>query len=128
MSDDSRIVNRIVPLAPDLAIRIRPDLTIERGRDDLTFENFVYHIRNIDHVELSKINRLIVQCVEETVFYRDDRPWVQPFVAKNRHYRIEPISQRVPTPDGSYLISTQRIVASAPATTLRPVQDDQRRP
>ncbi len=97
-SDDPRILNRIVPLAPDLAIRIRPDLAIERGQADFSFANFGYHIRDISHAELVQLNRLIVQCAEETVFYRDDSPWVQSFVAKNRQYRIEPFTHELSTP------------------------------
>jgi hypothetical protein len=113
-SDDPRIFNRIVPLAPDLAIRIRPDLAIERGQADFSFANFGCRIRNISHAELFQLNRLIVRCAEETVFYRDDNPWVKPFVAKNRQYRIEPFTQKLPTPKGILQISTQKIVASAP--------------
>lgn len=113
-SNDPRILNRIVPLAPDLAIRIRPDLAIERGQADFSFANFEYRIRDISHAELVQLNRLIVRCAEETVFYRDDSPWVPPFVAKNRQYRIEPFTHKLPTPTGTLLISTQRIVASVP--------------
>jgi hypothetical protein len=112
-SDDPRILNRIIPLAPDLAIRIRPDLAIDRCQADFSFENFEYRIRYISHAELVQLNRLIVQCAEETVFYRDDSPWVKPFVAKNRRYRIEPLAYEQPTPTGKLLISSLRIVASA---------------
>lgn len=112
-SDDPRIFNRIVPLAPDLAIRIRPDLAIEREQADFSFANFGYRIRNINHAEVVYLNRLIVQCAEETVFYRDDRPWVQPFVAKNRQYRIEPFTHEMLTPTGTLMIFTPRIVANA---------------
>ena len=111
-TDDPRILNRIVPLAPDLAIRIRPDLAIESGQSDFSFANFDYHIRDINHTELVQLNCLIVQCAEEMVFYRDNNPWVQPFVAKYRRYRIEPFTHELPTPKGTLLISTQRIVAT----------------
>jgi hypothetical protein len=30
-TDDLRILNRIVPLAPNLVLRIRPNLTLDRG-------------------------------------------------------------------------------------------------
>jgi len=67
-SGDPRILNRIIPLAPDLAIRIIPDRDIERGQADFSFSNFKYHIRDIKHAELLQLNRLIVRCAEETVF------------------------------------------------------------
>lgn len=113
-TDDPRILNRIVPLAPNLALRIRPDLTLDRGRLDFSFAKFGYRRRNLEHEELVRLNRLIVRCAEDTVFYRDDHSWVRPFVSKNRHYRIEPHTRRLATPTGTLLVSTQRIVASAP--------------
>lgn len=111
-TDDLRILNRIVPLAPSLALRIRPDPTLDARRADFSFANFGYRSRNLGHEEIVMLNRLIVQCAEETVFYRDDHQWVRPFISKNRHYRIEPHTSRVPTPTGTFLISTQRIVGS----------------
>jgi hypothetical protein len=114
-TDDLRILNRIVPLAPNLALRIRPDLTLDEGRADFTFTSFGYLSRNIGREELVNLNRLIVRCAEETVFYRDDNPWIWPFVAKNRHYRIEPHTHRLATPTGTLRIHTQRIVASTPS-------------
>jgi len=114
-SDDPRILNRVVPLAPDLAIRIKPDLNIKRGQADFSFTHFEYRIRDISRAEVVQINRLIVQCAEEVVFYRDDRPWVKPFVARNRQYRIEPITHELPTPTGTYQISTQKIMVTAPS-------------
>jgi hypothetical protein len=113
-SNDPRILNRIVPLAPDLAIRIRPDLAIDNGQAEFSFAKFGYQICDINHAELVQLNCLIVQCAEEMVFYRDNNPWVQPFVAKYRRYRIEPITHELPTSKGTLLISTQRIVATLP--------------
>lgn len=109
---DARILNRIVPLAPNLALRIKPDLSLDRGRADFSFANFDYITRNVSRQELVKLNCLIVRCAEDVVFYRDDHPWIQPFVSKNRHYRIEPHTHQVRTPTGTLLFSTQRIVAS----------------
>jgi hypothetical protein len=117
-TDDPRILNRIVPLAPNLALRIRPDLTLGRGRSDFSFANFSCHSCNIGRKELIRLNCLIVRCAEDTVFYRDDRPWVRPFVAKNRHYRIEPRTHRLTTPTGTLLFWTQRIVARTPPVEL----------
>ncbi len=113
-TDDPRILNRIVPLAPTLALRIRPDLTIDRCRSDLSFPEFGYRRRDLGREDVTRLNRLIVRCAEDIVFYRDDHTWVRPFVSKNRHYRIEPWTRRIATSTGTLLVSTQRIVASAP--------------
>jgi hypothetical protein len=110
-TDDPLILNRIVPLAPNLALRIRPDPTFDRGRAD--FAKFTFRHRTLAHEELVKLNRLIVRCAEDTVFYRDDYPWVRSFVSKNRHYHIEAHTRRLATPTGTLLVFTQRTVASA---------------
>jgi hypothetical protein len=108
---DRRIINRIVPLAPDLAIRIRPDLPIDKDLADFSFANFHCRRRKIRHKEAEEINRLIVRYAEDTVFYRDDSAWVQRFIAKNRHYRVEPSTSKQPTRNGSLLNSGLRIVS-----------------
>lgn len=119
-TNEPRILNRIVPLAPTLALRIRPDLTVDRSRSDFSFPKFGYRRRNLDHEEVAWLNRLIVRCAEESVFYRDDHSWVRPFVSENRHYRIEPYTERIASPTGTLLMFTQRIVApAAPAGPTR---------
>jgi hypothetical protein len=60
---------------------------------------------------------LIVRCAEDTVFYRDDSAWVQRFIAKNRHYRVEPNTSTQPTRKGSLLISRPKIVETKPLHT-----------
>jgi hypothetical protein len=109
-SEDPRIVNRIVPLAPDLAIRIRPDITIDRKRADFSFANFGYRRRNIRRNELVEINRMIVRGAEDSVFFRDKHDWIPKFIERNRNYRTESVVHKLPTNDGIFVISTQRIV------------------
>ena len=108
---DRLIINRIVPLAPNLAIRIRPDLTIDKDLADFSFANFHCRRRCISQKQAVEINRLIVRCAEDTVFYRDDSAWVQRFIAKNRHYRVEPSTSTQPTRKGYRLISRLKIVS-----------------
>jgi hypothetical protein len=108
-TDKLRILNRIVPLAPNLALRIRPDPAVDRDQVDFSFLNFGYRSCNIGHDEVVKLNCLIVRCAEDVVFYRDDQPWVKPFVAKNRHYWIKPQTERIKTLVGTQLVSTQTI-------------------
>jgi hypothetical protein len=103
------IINRIVPLAPNLAIRIRPDLTVDKDLADFSFTNFHYRRRSISQKEVIEINRLIVRCAEDIVFYRDKSAWVQRFIAKNRHYRVESNISKQPTGNGSLLTSRLKI-------------------
>jgi hypothetical protein len=88
-SDNPHAINRIVPLTPSLAIRIRRDISLEREHDDLTFPRFRHRVRRIPRMELAAVNRLLVQCAEDLVFYRDDHSWVKPFIVKNASYRVE---------------------------------------
>jgi hypothetical protein len=102
--------NWIVPLAPDTAIRIIPDIDLSGTRPDLPFRKFSCHYRAPSRTEIVDINRLIVRCAEDTVFYRDDFPWVGDFIKKNRNYRIDTITERRPTNAGFLIGTTQRIV------------------
>jgi hypothetical protein len=106
---DWRIVNRIVPLAPNLAVRIRPDITVDAKRTDFSFAGFDWRRKKIGRKETVDINRLVVRCAEEIVFFRDDSAWVQKFVARNRNYRIEPNTHNLPKGTGFLLVSTERI-------------------
>jgi hypothetical protein len=108
-TEDRRILNRIVPLAPNLAVRIRPCLTADKSHSDFSFANFDCSRREITHKELVDINRLIVRCAEDTIFYRDGSAWVQKFIAKNRDYRVEPTTYKLPTINGALLISGLKI-------------------
>lgn len=102
-------INRIVPLAPDLAIRIRPDILLSRTMPDLTFARFRAEPRHLKRAEVIDLNRLIVRCAEDHVFYSDDLDWIENFIAKNRCYRIEVVTHKLSREGGDLLISTQRI-------------------
>jgi hypothetical protein len=102
-------INRIVPLAPDLAIRIRPDIRLSRTQPDLSFAKFKASSHKLKRKEVTDLNRLIVQCAEDLVLYRDDQPWVESFVTKNRRYRVEPITQTLKHNGGDLIVSTHRI-------------------
>jgi hypothetical protein len=103
------IMNRIVPLAPDLAVRILPDVDLSRAEPDLSFTKFRFRRRRLDHADVSVLNRLIVQCAEDAVFYRDDRAWIEDFVGKNRNYRIDCLITRIPYGAGTMHLASQRI-------------------
>ena len=107
---DWRILNRIVPLAPNLAVRIRPNLNIDRENADFSFANFDRRIRHVSFEEIAEINELIVRCAEDSVFYRDDLAWVEKYIAKNRRYRIEPTTHKIAQGKGTLVISSQRIL------------------
>jgi hypothetical protein len=104
-----QVINRIIPLSPTLAIRIRPGPDLDNAKLDLSFSNFGYHHHSISRKEAQELNRLIVRCAEDIVFYRDDLPWVRPLIEENRHYRVEMEVQRL----GPVHFFSQRVVETA---------------
>jgi hypothetical protein len=106
---DPRVVNRLIPLAPDIALRILPDL---KAPDDpqLTFANLRTRFRRASHQEIRSINQATVQCAESLVFYAHEQPWIAAFVKRHRGFKIDCITQDMKLPEGSLLMSSQRIV------------------
>ncbi|UPT97836.1 DUF4238 domain-containing protein [Bradyrhizobium barranii subsp. apii] len=90
--DLNRPINRIVPLAPDLAVRIKPDINLSGTKPDVTFARFSATSFYLKRAEVLEVNRLLVRCAEDTIFFRDDLDWIEGFVAKNCRYRIEPVT------------------------------------
>jgi Protein of unknown function (DUF4238) len=100
-SDNPHALSRIIPLTPNLAIRIRRDISLKRDLDDPPLRRFRHRVRRIGREELGAVNRLLVQCAEDLVFYRDDHPWVKPFIKKNACYRVETEIQTPPDSRGA---------------------------
>lgn len=98
-------VNRLVPLAPKLALRIRPDLK-ERGIVDLEFRNLRIRRVRPTKQQIAAVNAAIVQGAETTVYYSSERPWIHPFVQKYADFHIEAKTMKVPHGNGYMLIST----------------------
>lgn len=103
--------NWIAPLAPDLAVRIIPNVSLSRAMPDFEFKKFRHRHLTPRRSDIIEINRLIVRSAENMVFYRDDLPWVRHFIVKNRNYRIEAVVDRLPHGSGIPNIARQRIVS-----------------
>jgi hypothetical protein len=112
VGDDPLVVNRIVPLAPDLALRIVPDKNLARAQPDLGFPNFSCSYRTLNRKDILTLNRLIVRCAEDAVFYKDEHDYIFDFVAKNRHYHIGTITRSIPRGKGNVVWFSQRVVRS----------------
>ncbi|MBN8279113.1 MAG: DUF4238 domain-containing protein [Gammaproteobacteria bacterium] len=113
LAPDPRVVRRVLPLAPDLAIRVTPDADLDHASCTLDFDHFSFRERRVSRHEVVAINRLLVRCAEDLVIYRDDHPWVYPFVARNRHFRVDTTTQVISKPaGGKRLWFSQRIVES----------------
>jgi hypothetical protein len=110
-SYDSRVVSKLVPLAPDVALCIHPMLRERSKPPDLSFAKFRARFREVPFVEVRKINQQLVRAAETMIFSSVDGDWLLPFVRKNRDFRAETLVERIPAPTGGRLIvATQRIV------------------
>lgn len=106
-------INRIVPLTPNLALRIIPDLALRRLKPDLTFQKSRLRQRELGHQEVRYINRLLVECAEDLVISSINFPWLERMVEKYRSFRIEGVTSKVEKRDGFFLPATLRIRSSA---------------
>jgi hypothetical protein len=50
-STDARVLNRVLPLSPDLAVRIQPDLNLDRTAANFEFKKFSYRRRFVRRQE-----------------------------------------------------------------------------
>ena len=111
-TEDVRVLNRITPLSPNLAIRIRPNLSFDRDRADFSFARFRHTVRKLSRTEVVSVNSLIVRCAESTVFFRDDYKLIPKFVKRNARFRIEPQTQRIPHGNRTLHWFTQEVIES----------------
>ncbi|MDD2764934.1 MAG: DUF4238 domain-containing protein [Opitutaceae bacterium] len=108
-SDHPGILNKVVPLAPDLAVRICPK-QLDNGKITDNFASFRYRTPTLNHRDVVEINRLIVRCAETIVFYPKEQPWIAKFVKANADFRIEPKSTNIPYGAGGTLQISTSIV------------------
>lgn len=106
---DIRFCNRVVPLATNIAVRIRPNLYLQREKVDISFEHFRYRTIKLERKQVSAINKLIVQSAENLVFFSENNQWVNGFIKKNANFYIKPKIHRVPNEKGNLICFTQEI-------------------
>jgi hypothetical protein len=109
-SPDPMIMDRVVPLAPDLAVRIHPKLQSEGDEPDLSFPNHRFRKSVLQHAEVRAINTLVARCAESLVFSRDRPEWLQAFLRKHQKYRVATLIDRIPAGEGAYILSRVRCV------------------
>lgn len=109
---DLRIINRIVPLTPRLAMRLHPDISVDTSATDFSFKGFRRKIRRASREDVVRINSLLVRCAESTVFFSRNEEWVERFVRKNSSFRIESRTQRIPYQRGSLLFGSLEVVST----------------
>lgn len=100
------VLNRIFPLAPQLAIRLHPDPSLNSDDLDFSFSKFHFKVRKVSRPQVRYINELIVRCAENVVFCNRDLPWVSTFVERNAAYRVKPVTSMIPHGKGTLMFNT----------------------
>jgi hypothetical protein len=108
---DGQILSRIVPLAPDFAVKIHPLRSAKRLQDDLTFPGFLSKVTVPKPSDVRAINQAVARCAEDLVFFRDQHDWVKPFLIKNAGYRVETIEMSNRLAGGIMNVFATKIVA-----------------
>lgn len=88
----SSMSSRIVPLAPDVAVRISPDPQRRWQQHSELFKDFTYMRKQCSRGDVRHINALLVRCAEQLVFSSHNADWVRRFIEKHAQHRIEPTS------------------------------------
>jgi hypothetical protein len=109
-SRDLRVVNRVVPLTPLLAIRICPRLDLAERKLEPDFRFFSYVRHKLSRSQVISLNRTIVRSAENLVFHPLDDPWVAGFVRKNAAFGVEIETTNLPS--GTGVLSISRTVVS----------------
>lgn len=114
-SRDPRIVNRVIPLTPNLAVRICPRLELSGKQLGPTFEHFSYQVLKPSRQEVIALNRTIVRSAEKLVFYPLSAPWVAGFVRKHSVYEVEIETTNFPRGTG-FLSVSRTVVRQRPSS------------
>jgi hypothetical protein len=109
-TSNPRILSRLVPLTPNIAVRIIPDSAYSRAEPDLKFPGFRYRKFEIDAAEARRLNQLLVRCAEDIVLASDWQDWRPRFIEKHRHYRLDTITNNIPVGRGELMHSRIEII------------------
>lgn len=110
---DLRVVNRVVPLTPTLAVRICPRIALAGKKLEPTFEHFSFRVLEPNRQGIAAINRTIARSAETLVFSSSAAPWVHDFVRKHSRFRVEVETTVIPQGTG-FLTIDRSVVRERP--------------
>lgn len=108
-SDDPRIFNKLIPIAPDIAVRISPYLESKLKGDVSEFPLHKKSYFEASKSQVVSINTSVSRCAEKLVFYNEANGWIRNFLVKNSGYWVEPVNNVYDNPEGRLLFSSQKI-------------------
>jgi hypothetical protein len=104
------IAHRVLPITPQLAVKILPLKLPPASEPDLSFSRNRTTRRKVSRREAVGINRWLVQAAESEVYFCDAQQWVKGFVERHAAYRTEVRAERIPHGRGEILHTKTRIV------------------
>lgn len=87
--------NRIIPLTPMLAVRlcyVAPTIQMPYNSN---YDDFTCSRYEASRNEILNINKLIVQCAEDIVYFSNNLSWVANFIGKHATSKLEAVSNVV---------------------------------
>lgn len=108
LTKDPVIQNKIVPLRPNVAIKIIPSRDINTKNPDPNFSNFGFIVKEIRRKEVVDINRLLVKCADRMIFSRDKRSWTESFIKKYSDYHMDTTINEIPAGKGNYILFSSK--------------------
>ncbi len=108
-TDHPMIQRTVIPLTPRMALRVIPIKPDDDNDIDLEFSKFRFRSVQLRRKEVVDINRNVVRCAGELVFSSKLKNWMPDFVMKNRRYRIEMVTSRLPSTEGAMFIYTKTV-------------------
>jgi hypothetical protein len=110
--NNPQIGQTYIPLKPNMAILITPDLSIERPSDEdvKRYDNSQDRFCIIKPSYVEEFNKQIIKSAEKIVIHQCKEDWLKELVQKYRNWRMEAIISHLPTEKGVFTILRQRPV------------------
>lgn len=106
---DLRVINRVFPLSPYLAVRIMPKLHLKRELCDMSFKYFRFRKRSLSRREVRQFNLSIIQCAEDLVLSSRNSALNKKLVSEFSTSKVVSKEAKLPLGNGSFLISYLRV-------------------
>lgn len=108
--NNPQIGQTYIPLKPNMAILIAPDLSIKRPSDEdvRKYDNSKDAFGVIKPPCVEEFNKQIIKSAEKIVIHQCKEDWLKKLVHKYRNWRVETIISHLPTEKGVFTISRQR--------------------
>lgn len=86
---DNIVLDKVIPLSIDLALRISPNVNIIPKKIRSNFNQLRFRKSFLSREEVLEVNQLVVRCAETEVYFARTHDWITQLVKANARFRIE---------------------------------------